>query len=742
MSGKERVIAIVQARMSSSRLPRKVLLSLAGRPTILHIVDRLRATRGVDDVVIACTATEDDEPLVATLVSEGVEVFAYDGDPNDLLTRYIAVGRHYDAGIILMVDGDCPLIDPDTGARMIDALRQAPDAEYVRIEPASIEGGMACVRLSTYERLDQEGAVGPYREHALLKVTEDFESFSIASIAPDPEFVDSSASYRFWLDTHEDYEFLSAVYDRLYQPGGIVDLRQVVALLKREPALLRMNAHVKQTDPLREPTPVAVKWPTDADRASLFESIRRALLDGHRFDVYDSNEISDDRPVVAMIIDAGDSAVDADVPLVVVPPNAATLGLERAVIAPLTAIERAARLEIVPCALCLSDEKTEVHRHPTRGIATVVCARCGLAYLSPRPTAEALAQFYAEYSQGLPPETVVREDGPFVRSSRSRADAATQVLSGPGKVVEIGCSYGLFLEEMVARGHDVLGLEPSKPESEVARSRLGPAAVRNAGLEALEPDGSNDLVALFHVLEHLRDPLTALRQIREALKPGGFVHIEVPNMLMVPQTVVEHVHFMTGQHLYGFTPNVLGRMLAEAGFEITKLEDDPLPPIYPSNLRALARRSESHATFGAVAPGETLDAMRRYHRGIDEIAGRIATFVERWRKERVRVALYGAGSHSMGVLDMVSFDGVDLRTIIDDDAAKHGNTLGGVVVEGPVALTEHDVQAILVSSLAAESVIVSKLGQLAQAGVEVVSMYNGEPHPPQPKVSYYCAEVP
>ena len=247
---KDRCVAIVQARLTSSRLPGKVLRPLAGRAVILHVVDRLRCVEGLDEVVVAVPATPEDRPLIKFLLAHDVAVFSYCGPTEDLLGRYVAAGQALAATRILMVDSDCPLFDPKTASRMVAALRDNPDAEYVRLAPFSIEGGVACLRLSTFERIDEEGAVGADREHATLQILREPDKFKIKDIPVEDAFSDPADAHRFWLDTQADYEFLNEIYTRLWNGSDIVDLRAVLALLRDEPQLRDINSHVRQNDPL------------------------------------------------------------------------------------------------------------------------------------------------------------------------------------------------------------------------------------------------------------------------------------------------------------------------------------------------------------------------------------------------------------------------------------------------------------------------------------------------------------
>ena len=284
MSGRN--VAIVQARMGSGRLPGKVLAPIAGLPAILHVVRRLRCVRGLDAIVVSTPAGPEEAPLHDLLRREGVDFHAFEGEPNDLLGRYVATGEAWQADVVLMVDGDCPLVDPDTAERMLGRLAECPEAEYVRIAPWTLEGGMACLRLDTFRRIDRDAAPGPYREHATLRILERPHEFAIVEIPVDPAFSDPADAHRLWLDTPADHRFLECVFERLQRdgsPGSPLDLREVVALLRREPALRELNAHVRQKDPFAASSLVAFLPP--AAEPARFAEIERLAAERHRLGV-------------------------------------------------------------------------------------------------------------------------------------------------------------------------------------------------------------------------------------------------------------------------------------------------------------------------------------------------------------------------------------------------------------------------------------------------------------------------
>src|ERR1700712_1023630 len=111
MDARPRVVATIEARMTSSRLPGKVLLPAMGEPMLMHLVRRLRAVPSIDGIVIATTMNSTDEPIVAFAHSVGVS--CYRGSEDDVLARVIGAAESDRAEVLVEITGDCPVIDPD-----------------------------------------------------------------------------------------------------------------------------------------------------------------------------------------------------------------------------------------------------------------------------------------------------------------------------------------------------------------------------------------------------------------------------------------------------------------------------------------------------------------------------------------------------------------------------------------------------------------------------------------------------
>ena len=251
----------------------------------------------------------------------------------------------------------------------------------------------------------------------------------------------------------------------------------------------------------------------------------------------------------------------------------------------------------VACNLCGRDNNEDIATQ--RGLRIVRCRTCGLVYVNPRPTAEQLAVLYAGY-HARDGANAGSWDRLMCRVFGEAADllCATRTTSGSGRVLDVGCGFGGFVELMCERGWDAEGVDPSAAVVDAA-SRRG-RNVRLGTLEERSADhGPYDAVTMFYVLEHLRDPKGALRKVFEVLVPGGVLLARVPHTtpifrLLAPLGLGGGL-YDPPFHLYDFAPAVLQEMLRRTGFvEIRTFPGQPTVPLHLGPRLAAS-------FFGAVA---------------------------------------------------------------------------------------------------------------------------------------------
>ena len=236
MSGRRgSTMAVIQARMSSSRLPGKVLLPLAGEPMIVRQLERTTRASTLDRIVVATSSDPGDDQLADALTGAGIEVIR--GPLEDVLARYQQAIETYRPDVVVRMTADCPLISPTIIDHVVQAFH-ASDADYVSntMQPTYPDG--QDVEVVTAKAL-QEAAVtftDPYeREHVTLGIYRRPEDFTIENVI-DPTGRDNS-HLRWTVDTPQDFEFVSEVYANLFPTE--FEYEDVLELLERRSDLMR-----------------------------------------------------------------------------------------------------------------------------------------------------------------------------------------------------------------------------------------------------------------------------------------------------------------------------------------------------------------------------------------------------------------------------------------------------------------------------------------------------------------------
>jgi spore coat polysaccharide biosynthesis protein SpsF len=235
-----RTVAIVQARMGSTRLPGKVLLDVGGESMLARVVRRVRRAASLDDLVVATTAAPADAAVVDECRRLGVASFL--GDEHDVLDRFYRAAQAHSAGAVVRITADCPLIDPGLIDRVVDDFRVwAPDyASNVleRTYPRGLDAEV--ISFPALERAWHEASEPYQRAHVTPYFYVHPDLFRLLSVTASP--ADYSA-HRWTVDTADDLSFVREVVRRLAEPFSWTD---VLDLLAREPALADINRAVRQ----------------------------------------------------------------------------------------------------------------------------------------------------------------------------------------------------------------------------------------------------------------------------------------------------------------------------------------------------------------------------------------------------------------------------------------------------------------------------------------------------------------
>jgi spore coat polysaccharide biosynthesis protein SpsF (cytidylyltransferase family) len=241
-----RVVAIIQARIGSTRRRGKVLANLAGRPVLAHVVDRTIAAHRIDDVVVAAPYGAQDDVIEEVCKRQGWNCFR--GSEDDVLDRYYRAALAWNADHAVRVTADCPLLCPVQLDRVVSRHLEAA-ADYTHNITVWGSGmplgtGGEIFRFAALERSWQSGNEPRHREHVDEYVGEHPELFHIERVEAPPAL--RHPDLRLTVDTPEDIVLLAWIYDRLYRPDEIIDLRDVVKLLDAHPEVAVRNRDTAQ----------------------------------------------------------------------------------------------------------------------------------------------------------------------------------------------------------------------------------------------------------------------------------------------------------------------------------------------------------------------------------------------------------------------------------------------------------------------------------------------------------------
>ncbi len=264
-------IAVIGARLNSSRLPRKHLLPLAGKPLIEHLVQRLNHCQKLDKTILATTDDAFNQDLV-TWAEGKIACLPFSGDVNDLMGRIHAVVQAENPDYITYICGDCPLVEPSFIDHGLHELISHQDADKVELhtEIKSIHEGIEIYSRAGWETLYQASNTAMTREHVGYAHKQN-PCLNILHITDSNDY--SSINHRISVDTPSDYTFMKAVYERWYHThpsNSIVDLRWVQSQLIADKELSEVNQHVQQKMPEKQ-----------YKQVSLFTHVSKRIGMGH-----------------------------------------------------------------------------------------------------------------------------------------------------------------------------------------------------------------------------------------------------------------------------------------------------------------------------------------------------------------------------------------------------------------------------------------------------------------------------
>ncbi len=237
------VVAIIQARMGSTRLPGKALIDIGGETMLTRVVKRVRQAACVDKVMVATSTNPPDEAIVAQCTRLNITVFR--GDEQDVLDRYYQAALTHQADVVVRITSDCPLIEPEVIDKVVYTFtEQQPTIDYVAntLPPRTFPRGLdvEVMSFAALARAWQEDENPVWREHVTPYIYRTAGQFRLLNVTNPIDY----SAMRWTVDTPEDLELVRRIYthfgDRHF------NWREVLSLLAQHPEWLEINRDVQQ----------------------------------------------------------------------------------------------------------------------------------------------------------------------------------------------------------------------------------------------------------------------------------------------------------------------------------------------------------------------------------------------------------------------------------------------------------------------------------------------------------------
>ncbi|MEW5767125.1 MAG: glycosyltransferase family protein [bacterium] len=240
---KPKVVASIEARMSSSRFPGKMLADLNGQPALTRLIRRLRQCRTLDDIILATSVEAADDALEDWAKKEGVK--CYRGSEDDVLLRVVETQQTAGGEVVVEITGDCILTDPDVVDIGVNTFLANNCDMVTNCERFSFPPGLyvQVFRLADLEEVEEKIDDPAVREHVSLYFYEHPERYRIIHLMASPRWL-LPQDCRLYLDYPEDLQFLKEIYRRLESRyGEAFGAQEIVNLLHKEPELMEINRY-------------------------------------------------------------------------------------------------------------------------------------------------------------------------------------------------------------------------------------------------------------------------------------------------------------------------------------------------------------------------------------------------------------------------------------------------------------------------------------------------------------------
>ncbi|MBI5643145.1 MAG: glycosyltransferase family protein [Deltaproteobacteria bacterium] len=236
------VVAIIQARMSSTRLPSKVMKTVCGNPILWHVVNRLKASRLIEDIMVATTTDPSDDVIEEWCALTGTA--SYRGSLEDVLDRYYNAARKIGAKTIVRITADCPLIDPELVDKVIGKFSEG-GYDHTGIDSSYPDGLDAEVfSFAALEKAHKEARLASEREHVTPYIWKNPGFFRLSSIKNDKDL----SHLRWTVDDAKDFLLVTRIFEGMSSFDGVFHMNDILEFLDKNPGLLEINSKTMRNE--------------------------------------------------------------------------------------------------------------------------------------------------------------------------------------------------------------------------------------------------------------------------------------------------------------------------------------------------------------------------------------------------------------------------------------------------------------------------------------------------------------
>ena len=232
--------------MNSTRLPGKAMLELKGKPVIHHVIERVRASKHMNALVVATTRSHDDDRLAGYLEAhEPVKVFR--GPEDDVLERFHLCSSSHPCDLIVRITADDPLKDASIIDEAIERMLDDPSLDYCSntLKPTYPEGlDIEVFKSSALDRAYHGATLMSEREHVTPYIWKNSNVFKLYNL----EHYEDLSAWRWTLDTDRDLAFITAIYEHFYEGSSLFSYKMIIDFVKRNPRLAEINSDTRRND--------------------------------------------------------------------------------------------------------------------------------------------------------------------------------------------------------------------------------------------------------------------------------------------------------------------------------------------------------------------------------------------------------------------------------------------------------------------------------------------------------------